>query len=66
MKVGDLVRWKLFGDLGIILSLEKGDWRGFHDVYLFYDRLVCSIIASELERVNEEEGQTQEKTKSDI
>ncbi len=52
MKVGDLVRWTMFGDLGIIISVMKGYWKPYYNVYLILDGQECSIRADELELVD--------------
>ena len=49
MKIGDLVRWTMFGDLGVIVSVMKGYWKPYYRVYLFNDREVCCIRLEELE-----------------
>ena len=53
MKVGDLVRWKPHGDIGIFLTLKGGRWKPFCQVYILKEAEMYHINVHELEVINE-------------
>ena len=70
MKVGDLVRWKPHGDIGVFIRLKEGRWKPFCEVYLLQYADFYHINVGELEVIGGKEIQKkkikEEKTKSEI
>jgi len=66
MKVGDLVRWKTFGDIGIVVSEIIGHWKPYCQVYLLVEGDIYFIHLNELEIVYEKKRQEKEKEESEI
>ena len=63
MKVGDLVRWKTFGDIGVFITLKEGRWRPYCQVYLLKQAEMYHIHINELEVICGEERQEKEEDK---
>mgnify|MGYP003110838435 CR=1 FL=1 len=53
MQVGDLVRWKQYGDIGIFITLKGEHGKPFCRVYLLKDAAMYHININELEVISE-------------
>jgi len=66
VKVGDLVRWKVHGDIGIFITLKEGRWKPFCQVYLLVEAEMYHINVHELEVICGKERQTKEDQKEEV
>tara|TARA_R110002073_G_scaffold231117_1_gene392257 strand:- start:525 stop:692 length:168 start_codon:yes stop_codon:yes gene_type:complete len=53
MKVGDLVRWRLFGEVGIVLSIKKYPLQTHVEIYSLSDKQIFCARETDLEVISE-------------
>ena len=63
MQVGDLVRWKVHGDIGIFITFKQGRWKPFCQVWLFTQADMYHINVNELEVICGKERQEKKEDK---
>ena len=52
MKVGDLVMWRLFGEIGIVLSIKKYPLRTHIEIYSLSDSQIFCAREQDLKKIN--------------
>jgi hypothetical protein len=65
VKVGDLVRWKPHGDIGVFIRLKEGRWKPFCEVYLLQCADFYHINVGELEVIGGKEREAKEDSKEE-
>ena len=58
MKVGDLVRWKLFGEIGIVLSIKKYPLQTHIEIYSLSDGQIFCAREQDLKKINKKLDKT--------